>query len=157
MNLMLKEIHLYAFDLNATDYKGASLDASLVYTDNTSIGTTNYDYSVNYTLPDETPLVLEYTYEVVRTGTNEGTIGNYYVGYSNHVNLTGNHGDSVEEKYFVADTWAGSNLTRPNVNFYKVDSSNYALRLEGATFKLQKAVKSGESYEFRDVTSLGTF
>ncbi len=148
-SVSIKEIHLYDYSDTATDNKGAVRDASMSFTDNTDVNSNNLTYSFSLTIPDSTAYVLEYTYQLNKTGLSDsGSIT-----YSNEVDINGQNKQSSNYSFSVSDSSASSTVKNPEITLFKTDKNNYNIKLSGATFELKKAVADGDDYNFETVIS----
>lgn len=128
IELLKDSVKLYRYDSQAKEnhYRGEELgerEYGYVYD--------GYRYTTTFTLPDSTPLVLEYSYyfEAVQ---EEGEVT-----VSNTVELKGlgkDHGD--EAKNTVKTSASGGTSYKAQVTLYKVDSEDYQKLLPGAEFSL---------------------
>lgn len=108
-------------------------------TNNTGADWSNVENTITAVIPDETALILEYSYQVLMT-TPEGwgTIG---LGVNNTATLIGDKqsqdSQSNNEEWKESETTAGVNTDKRYV-FYKVDNTDYGIALSGAEFTLYK-------------------
>ena len=145
--LSLGDVKFYEYD-KENKSKGKELGGcTYVYTEDnppftskdTTVTCKNY---LNMTIPDEKPILIEYTYKVV------GTIGDAF-----HVNnsavlegVTGNQtSDGKQNWTYVRDSAAGALLK--GINILKVDSEDAKIKLKGAKFKLYQWNDTNQIYE----------
>ena len=83
-------------------------------------------YTTTFTLPDATPLKLEYEYVTDAKDT---------VRLKNEATLTGDYTASTHETYDKVDGYA--HVYQAKLTVYKVDKRNYSNFLTGAVFKLE--------------------
>lgn len=101
---------------------------------------TQFYSTITATIPDVTPLILEYAYTVwVPEGSSFGDGNSTYYGMYNKATLSGISGGSDETKFDVkwkdSETSAGITADRAYI-FYKVEENSYGNRLPGAEFTL---------------------
>lgn len=101
---------------------------------------TQFYSTITATIPDVTPLILEYAYTVwVPEGSSFGDGNSTYYGMYNKATLSGISGGSDETKFDVkwkdSETSAGITADRAYI-FYKVEENSYGKRLPGAEFTL---------------------
>ena len=99
--------------------------------------------TITATIPDGTPLILEYAYTCwVPAGSSFDDGSSIYYGIHNKATLSGISGGSDESKFDVAwrdsETSAGITADRAYI-FYKVEKDSYGNRLPGAEFTLYDA------------------
>lgn len=108
----------------------------------TEYGTQFYS-TITATIPDGTPLILEYAYTVwVPEGSSFDNGSSTYYGMYNKATLSGISGGSDETRFDVkwenSETSAGITADRAYI-FYKVEENSYGERLPGAEFTLYDA------------------
>ncbi len=137
---------------NADGTKGdllASSEYSYTYTETgvrngSALGDDYYEDRTNtltVTIPDNTALILEYTYKV------DGVVGKW-VNPSNKATLIGN-GNSLDDgnkDHGIQIKESSAGATIKGINVYKVDSNNYGTYLTGAKFSLYKWDKDANAY-----------
>lgn len=96
-------------------------------------------YTTTFTLPDATPLKLEYEY--VTDAADE-------VRLKNEATLTGDYTDSTDDTYDKVDGYA--HVYQAKLTVYKVDKRNYSNFLTGAAFKLEYFKPSDNSWNLVD-------
>ena len=84
-------------------------------------------YTTTFTLPDSTPLVLEYEY--VTDATSK-------ISLNNEARISG--GSSVSKPIELESVGASSTVHQAKLTVYKVDKRNYSNALTGATFDLHR-------------------
>lgn len=117
------------------------------YTDGTKgeeLGLDEYSYTyeekegenvLTFHLPDGRPLLVEYVYR------GDGEVNKTFT-LTNHAVLSGtsSQGTSSGSDYEMKVQNSSASVKLSGVSLYKVDSSNYGKRLQGATFRLEKWV-----------------
>lgn len=117
------------------------------YTDGTKgeeLGLDEYSYTyeekegenvLTFHLPDGRPLLVEYVYR------GDGEVDKTFT-LTNHAVLSGtsSQGTSSGSDYEMKVQNSSASVKLSGVSLYKVDSSNYGKRLQGATFRLEKWV-----------------
>lgn len=117
------------------------------YTDGTKgeeLGLDEYSYTyeekegenvLTFHLPDGRPLLVEYVYR------GDGEVHKTFT-LTNHAVLSGtsSQGTSSGSDYEMKVQNSSASVKLSGVSLYKVDSSNYGKRLQGATFRLEKWV-----------------
>ena len=122
-SLDLTSIHLYNTDTgNEISKDEYSFTPPTLKTDSKG----RMIYTTTFTLPDATPLKLEYEY--VTDAADE-------VRLKNEATLTGDYTDSTDDTYDKVDGYA--HVYQAKLTIYKVDKRNYSNFLTGATFKLE--------------------
>ncbi len=142
---------VYRYDPTKADGKGEDLTSQITYTYETNFdremtewyaGTHyNGENVITTILPDSTPLLIEYSYKatgptgaelrnVVNTATLEGVVTRH---------------EEKTTSISIAVDASGATANIKGIIVYKVDSTNNALRLPGAQFKLEKW--NGTAYE----------
>lgn len=125
--LKLSSVKLYSYNSkNKNDhYKGQELSETSF--------TFKYDENqktFTATVPDETPCVLEYEYEIDYNDTQSATL-------KNNVKLTGHDTESSENRISIQASSSSAEATKGNVlEIIKVDSQRYQIELPGAEFVL---------------------
>lgn len=84
-------------------------------------------YTTTFTLPDSTPLVLEYEYVTNATAN---------INLSNEAKISG--GSSSVKDFELTKVGASSIVHQAKLTVYKVDKRNYSNALKGATFALDR-------------------
>lgn len=146
LNLVPNSVHVY--ELNADGTKGAQIDPIKVpYTIKITEEGDEYNpftyYVMRMTLPDKTPLVVEYKYKV-----NSPDTGGQKQ-FENIAKLEG-VGTSAEEskvttQLVITDSAAGA--WTHGVVAVKVDAESYSITIEGVQFKLYKFDSESGKYE----------
>ena len=103
----------------------------------------NHYSTLTATVPDGTPLILEYAYTVwVPEGSSFDDGSSTYYGIYNKATLSGVSGGHDDTRFDIAwrdsETSAGVNADRAYI-FYKVEKDSYGNRLPGAEFTLYDA------------------
>ena len=93
-------------------------------------------YTTTFTLPDSTPLVLEYEYVTDATDA---------VSLSNEAKISGQ--SSVTKPIELTKVGASSTVHQAKLTIYKVDKRNYSNALTGATFDLDRFNSSTGAWE----------
>lgn len=137
-NLVPGSVKVYSVDkdTNAKTLLIENTDYTYTYVQSevTSQYTTWYELvnMLNFTVPDETHLIIEYSYRFV------GEEGNYLrVTNVATVKETNYEGQSKTDMTYRIDT-SDAEANLGSINVYKVDSTNYTINLEGASFELYK-------------------
>jgi len=142
--LLMDTIHLYAYQPDAGNHKGAEIDKSRY--------SVTYDASngvMTVRVPDALACVLGYEERIDKSAVVEG----YDV--SNSVNLSGQW--SSEKTTKLKNITSSVTANRRHVTLYKVDSHNYRTLLPGATFTLEKWDSSSNSWKMvSDTEKTGT-
>lgn len=123
--LLMDTIHLYAYQPDSENHKGAEIDKSRYLI--------TYDASkgvMTVRVTDALACVLGYEERIDKSAVVEG----YDV--SNSVNLGGQW--SSERTTKLKNITSSATANRRHVTLYKVDSDNYRTLLPGATFTLEK-------------------
>lgn len=84
-------------------------------------------YTTTFTLPDSTPLVLEYEYVTNATAN---------INLSNEAKISG--GSASVKDFELTKVGASSTVHQAKLTVYKVDKRNYSNALKGATFALDR-------------------
>ena len=84
-------------------------------------------YTTTFTLPDSTPLVLEYEYVTNATAK---------ISLSNEAKISG--GSASVKDFELTKVGASSTVHQAKLTVYKVDKRNYSNALKGATFALDR-------------------
>ena len=132
--LKLSSVKLYSYNgKNKKDhYKGQELSETSF--------TFKYDENekkFTATVPDGTPCVLEYEYEIDYNDKNSATLGN-------NVKLTGRDTESSNNQISIQAASSSAAATKGDVlEIIKVDSQHYQIELSGAEFVLN-------SYSYKD-------
>lgn len=135
VGLKPQSLHLYYRRDDGT--KGAELDAS---TYSLKCTETEQRYEMVLTVPDGTPLILEYTYAIsIDVDLLSGLNWTEYT-FTNNINMAGgyNESSSVTDKDKVQGSSATVKVDR--IELAKVDKDNENIYLKGAKFKLQKYI-----------------
>lgn len=105
---------------------------------------------LTFTVPDNTHLIIEYTYKISGTPGQGTTIQN-----TASLHEVSQEGSSSDNLWFVVqDSDATANLG--SVNVHKVASTNYNIDLAGATFELYKYDADSREWHFdQNTTSTG--
>ena len=125
--LNVNSVKLYSYDGRAKDnhYKGTELDAAVF--------TFQYDASnkiFTATIPDGTPCVLEYEYEIDYNGENGGQL-------RNDVELIGKSSEQSSKIITIQEATSGAGASKGSrLEIVKVDSTRYQLTLKGAKFEI---------------------
>ena len=98
-------------------------------------------YTTTFTLPDATPLKLEYEY--VTDAADE-------VNLKNSAKLTGDYKASTDKTYEKVDGYA--HVYQAKLTVYKVDKRNYSNFLTGAAFELKYFKPSDNSWNLVDTS-----
>ena len=107
--------------------------------------------TLKFTVPDETPLVIEYQYKISGTPGQGTTISN--VASLQEVSQNGQ--SSTNQWFVVQDSEATADLS--SINIHKVDKDNYNNDLSGATFEVYKWDAATNEWRFDQITtSTGT-
>ena len=122
-SLDLTSIHLYNTD---TGYEISKDEYSFTPPTLTTNSVGELRYTTIFTLPDATPLKLEYEYV---------TDAKDKVELKNEAKLTGDYKDSTQDTYDKVDGYA--HVYQAKLTVYKVDKRNYSNFLTGAVFKLE--------------------
>lgn len=137
-NLVPGSVKVYSVDkdTNAKTLLIENTDYTYTYVQSevTSQYTTWYELvnTLNFTVPDKTHLIIEYSYRFV------GEEGNYLrVTNVATVKETNYEGQSKTDMTYRIDT-SDAEANLGSINVYKVDSTNYTINLEGASFELYK-------------------
>ncbi len=110
------------------------------YESTDSYGTVTYKHTISATIPDETAIIMEYTYYLtnMKDGDNSFNSGDI----QNTVTLTGDseQKDTENGSGTYSDTGYSASITGGDNYYrvYKVDSGNYATTLDGAVFTLYR-------------------
>lgn len=131
--LLMDAIHLYAYQPDAENHKGAEIDKSRY--------SVTYDASngvMTVRVPDALACVLGYEERIDKSAVVEG----YDV--SNSVKLSGQW--SSEKTTKLKNITHSATANRRHVTLYKVDRDNYRTLLPGATFTLEKWDSSSNSW-----------
>lgn len=132
--LLMDTIHLYAYQPDSENHKGAEIDKSRY--------SVAYDASkgvMTVRVTDALACVLGYEERIDKSAVVEG----YDV--SNSVNLGGQW--SSERTTKLKNITSSATANRRHVTLYKVDSDNYRTLLPGATFTLEKWDSSSSSWK----------
>ncbi len=113
---------------------------------------TNSSTIIGKNIPDGTPLILEYEYQI-QTDIPEGYHTSYSISVSNKADLEGtgysDHKGQQDVNWGIQDT-AGEVEGRQIYQIYKVSEGNYGETLRGAVFRMQK-YEDG-TYQDTDIT-----
>lgn len=91
-------------------------------------------------IPDEVPLIMEYTYIVDITLANGAQTAS--VGVKNNVTLEGTYkddADEIENETYKETSTSGSIIFKKTYTFYKVEKGSYGTSLPNAEFTVYKA------------------
>ena len=146
-------VKVYEYDKNKTDNKGDEISQTRYHF--------TYDatkQTIEFTLPDEMPIVVEYQYEFPTVDAiNNTTINNSAV-ISGISKSTTEHEETFHQESGSATTY------RRELDIYKVDQQDYSKGLPGAKFRIEKfdkerkqwsAVDSGSPDKLWEVDSSG--
>ena len=153
------------FDKNGRLEKGEEVNTKdwkwSFSTNNTGVGWSYVENTITAVIPDETALILEYSYQVLMTIPE--TWGTINLGVNNTATLIGDKqsqdSQSNNEEWKESETTAGVNTDKRYI-FYKVDSTDYGIALSGAEFTLYKynsAISEFEATGQIYTTSQGQF
>ncbi len=123
VSLDLSSVRLYYYDAAAENHRGAEVNASYY--------TLRYDESTNtmtLDVPDETALVLSYTYRMGQSGKVKPTL-------TNTATLAGEWKSSSKTELLGQD--GGATSTSGAITLHKVDSDNYRVGLAGVVFDVE--------------------
>jgi LPXTG-motif cell wall-anchored protein len=143
-SLMMDSVKLYYATLSEDEEgnpileKGASVDSlnwswKIEETQRDSASGTLAVKTITVTIPDSTPVILEYNYQVTKTDD-----GNLDIQNSANIQGTEYEADvsgSDKDEWNNVNTGVTVEIT-PSYTFYKVDEKNYSIRLAGAEFTL---------------------
>ena len=116
---------LYDYDPAAEDDLGQALDARLY-----SYTFQEQTRELTLRLPDERACVLVYEYQIQHGSVSKVTL-------KNNAYLLGGQGEGSSFELEM-EQGASATATQKTLTIYKVDATNYALRLPGATFQLSE-------------------
>ena len=122
--LDLENVHLYKYDSNKTDHRGAEIAPStysLTYNENT--------HQITMEFPDQMPCVFVYQYTIDKGNNDTAKV-------SNEANINGKNDDS-SYKTFQSEK-ASATLSGSKVTITKVDAENNSILLKGAEFSIAK-------------------
>lgn len=121
-------LQVYAYDGTKPHNLGEPLDTS------------RYEFSYDadqrkllLSLPDETPCVVKYVYDVTPSHLKD-------VKLTNNAKLFGVEFSPTSDDLEVKHVEGGGSLRQQKLDIYKVDSENYAVRLKGVKFDLYQYV-----------------
>ncbi|MBR1597910.1 MAG: Cna B-type domain-containing protein [Lachnospiraceae bacterium] len=137
--LNIKSIGVYNYDESKPNNKGAQLGSSdySYQTPNAATSGGNIQSTLIVTIPDNTPLIVEYTYKFsFSSNYKTDASGTRYVPITNEAHLTGGHSAKNENFEYHVTSSGGSAVMHPSIDLYKVSAKNFATKLSGATFKL---------------------
>jgi hypothetical protein len=137
-SVMLVPDSVKVYRRNEDGSKGTLIDCPYTYSpDNVFFANgdgTKYEQKLEVTIPDETPLILEYQYKF------NGAVGNNGIGPTNTASLCWEGGSktsaSVNCYLIINDSNAGANIN--GITLYKHDAANAGTALSGAEFKLYR-------------------
>lgn len=123
MSFQPDSLHVYYYNVAYPNNCGEEMDSKRY--------SLTYDLNQNelfLTLPDETPCVVSYEYYIVPS-TSQAEL-------KNTASLSGVESSSTGKDLHLETQKVGASVSRREIDFYKVDSENYNIKLKGVTFKL---------------------
>lgn len=108
-------------------------------------------YTITFKLPDSTPCVLVYDYNIER-GAAAGDIDVY-----NSVTLSGKEYSGSESNIVIKEEQSSSTVNKASVTLFKYESGNLTKLLPGASFELERYEENGGRYSWKqtDITASG--
>ena len=135
VGLKANSLHIYRLNENGT--KGSEISTALYSVKYYESGN---KFEMELSVPDEMPMILEYTYVVVADEELLNHNNQKEYSFTNDIEISGEYSDgsSVTDKELVKGSSAGARTNK--LVLTKVDKDNQIIYLKGAVFELQKYI-----------------
>ena len=137
-SLLTEAVKVYQLRSDGTE---TDITAQCPYTFTETAGSELYQKVITMTIPDDMPLRVEYSYMITGKLGTEVKLSN-----TASIEGLGQTEDYEEDKISVSIQESNAGAMLVGVTITKVDASNYALHLTGATFRLEKWDATQQKY-----------